>query len=217
MCSAKGHVRFAPNSDRESGFPQTVMSALPPKADMCGALAHVCFGPKADILRSGNDVRFLPKSGRLHREPLVAVMSHFHEESSLLCELSHIRKVPHGQYTIPAAKCPIKGSIKCHSNWIPAALSKLSCSAGWRCFSYSRPSYPPEQPRTWWIVILQSRVATEQNFSRNWRESATMGNSATPHHVMLMGAAVILSTIAPLPTFAEFENTDWDVQELFNQ
>ena len=25
------------------------MSALPPKADMCGALAHVCFGPKADI------------------------------------------------------------------------------------------------------------------------------------------------------------------------
>jgi hypothetical protein len=26
-----------------------VMSALPPKADMCGALAHVRFGPKADI------------------------------------------------------------------------------------------------------------------------------------------------------------------------
>src|SRR5262245_14686226 len=25
------------------------MSALPPKADMCGALANVCFGPKADI------------------------------------------------------------------------------------------------------------------------------------------------------------------------
>ena len=25
------------------------MSALPPKADMCGALAHVCFVPKADI------------------------------------------------------------------------------------------------------------------------------------------------------------------------
>jgi hypothetical protein len=28
-----------------------MMSALPPKADMCGALAHVCFGPKADIDR----------------------------------------------------------------------------------------------------------------------------------------------------------------------
>ncbi|MGB8677370.1 MAG: hypothetical protein WCD59_06650, partial [Pseudolabrys sp.] len=25
------------------------MSALPPKADMCGALAHVCFVPLADI------------------------------------------------------------------------------------------------------------------------------------------------------------------------
>src|SRR5262249_26543544 len=25
------------------------MSALPPKADMCSALGHVCFGPQADI------------------------------------------------------------------------------------------------------------------------------------------------------------------------
>src|SRR5215470_11444124 len=25
------------------------MSASPPKADMCSAIAHVCFGPKADI------------------------------------------------------------------------------------------------------------------------------------------------------------------------
>ena len=31
MCGATSHVRFTPNSDRESGFPQTVMSALPPK------------------------------------------------------------------------------------------------------------------------------------------------------------------------------------------
>jgi len=28
-------VRFTPNSDRESGFPHKVMSALPQKADMC--------------------------------------------------------------------------------------------------------------------------------------------------------------------------------------
>ena len=28
---------------------QQSMSALLPKADMCGALAHVCFVPKADI------------------------------------------------------------------------------------------------------------------------------------------------------------------------
>jgi hypothetical protein len=31
-----------------SAFPR-MMSALPPKADMCGALAHVRFVPKADI------------------------------------------------------------------------------------------------------------------------------------------------------------------------
>jgi len=49
MCAAKSDVRFAPNSDRESGFPQTVMSALPPKADMCGAARDVRFGPIADI------------------------------------------------------------------------------------------------------------------------------------------------------------------------
>jgi hypothetical protein len=28
------------------------MSALPPKADMCGALAHVCFGPKRTFVAS---------------------------------------------------------------------------------------------------------------------------------------------------------------------
>jgi hypothetical protein len=50
ICSAKGHVRFTPDSDRESGHvPQMVMSALPPKADMCSANRHVCSGPKADI------------------------------------------------------------------------------------------------------------------------------------------------------------------------
>ena len=37
----KAYVRFTPNSDRESGFPHKVMSALPPKADMCSALADV--------------------------------------------------------------------------------------------------------------------------------------------------------------------------------
>jgi hypothetical protein len=45
----KRHVRFTPNSDRESEFPQQAMSALPPKADMCSALADVRFGPIADI------------------------------------------------------------------------------------------------------------------------------------------------------------------------
>jgi hypothetical protein len=47
--SAPTHVRFTPDSDRESGPPHNAMSALPPKADMCSANRHVCFGPKADI------------------------------------------------------------------------------------------------------------------------------------------------------------------------
>jgi len=42
MCNAKGHVRFAPNSDRESRPEPRIMSALPPKADMCSALGDVC-------------------------------------------------------------------------------------------------------------------------------------------------------------------------------
>ena len=37
ICAAKSDVGFTPNSDRESGFPQKVMSALTPKADMCDA------------------------------------------------------------------------------------------------------------------------------------------------------------------------------------
>jgi hypothetical protein len=49
ICNAKRHVRFTPDSDRESGHVPLVMSALSPKADVCGATAHVCFGPKADI------------------------------------------------------------------------------------------------------------------------------------------------------------------------
>ena len=49
VCVAKPHVRFTPNSDRNSGRALTVMSASPLKADVCGANRHVCFGPKADI------------------------------------------------------------------------------------------------------------------------------------------------------------------------
>jgi hypothetical protein len=49
MCDAPTHVCFTLNSDRKSGFPQKARSALPPKADMCGAIADVRYGPKADI------------------------------------------------------------------------------------------------------------------------------------------------------------------------
>ena len=41
MCAAKRNVRFTPNSDRESEIQQKAMSALPLKADMCGAKADV--------------------------------------------------------------------------------------------------------------------------------------------------------------------------------
>jgi hypothetical protein len=40
---------------------QKGMSALPPKADICSALAHVCFGPIADICSLDDDVHALQK------------------------------------------------------------------------------------------------------------------------------------------------------------
>jgi hypothetical protein len=43
MCTANGHVRFTPNSDRKNGHATMAMSALPPKADMCGATSDVRF------------------------------------------------------------------------------------------------------------------------------------------------------------------------------
>ena len=63
MCAAlpmslwvrSGHMQrnkacpLTPNSDQKSGHPHKVMSALPPTADMCVALADVSFGPIADI------------------------------------------------------------------------------------------------------------------------------------------------------------------------
>jgi hypothetical protein len=41
MCSAQAHVRFTPNSDRKSRHAADGLSALPPKADICSALADV--------------------------------------------------------------------------------------------------------------------------------------------------------------------------------
>jgi hypothetical protein len=49
ICGATSHVRFTPDSDRESGLSRKVMSALPPIADMCSAARDVRFGPIADI------------------------------------------------------------------------------------------------------------------------------------------------------------------------
>src|SRR5262249_30184102 len=38
-----------PQHQKQTFAAQNSISALPPKADMCGALAHVCFGPEADM------------------------------------------------------------------------------------------------------------------------------------------------------------------------
>ena len=44
---------------------QKVMSALPPKADMCGATRYVCFVPIADMCSAKGHVCFSPESGRV--------------------------------------------------------------------------------------------------------------------------------------------------------
>ena len=46
------------------------MSALPPKADMCSALAHVCFGPIADISQSTAPFIIESGTGSEVRQPL---------------------------------------------------------------------------------------------------------------------------------------------------
>jgi hypothetical protein len=40
---------------------------------------------------------------------------------------------------------------------------------------------------------------------------------AKPLHATLIGAAAFLSTIAPILAFAEFEETEWTVQDLYKQ
>src|SRR5262249_41463617 len=48
---------------KQTCAPQWGMSALHPKADMCGANRDVCFGPKADIRNRANRERL--KAGRV--------------------------------------------------------------------------------------------------------------------------------------------------------
>jgi hypothetical protein len=62
MCGALVHVCFTPDSDHESGHVPMVMSALPPKADMCCAIRDVRFGPIADILLNRRHVKIQPRN-----------------------------------------------------------------------------------------------------------------------------------------------------------
>src|SRR5262245_66535619 len=45
-----------PIATEKADMPQLVISALHPKADMCSAVADVCFGPKADIAAVSGEV-----------------------------------------------------------------------------------------------------------------------------------------------------------------
>jgi hypothetical protein len=90
MCAAKSDVRFAPVSDRESGFPQKVMSALPPKADMCVALAYVRFGPKAYSFSAAIGIatrslhRRAPKNSSAARCPCILAVLRLRTNSTLV-------------------------------------------------------------------------------------------------------------------------------------
>ena len=57
-----GNCTVSALGQKQTFAPQNVMSALQPKADICSATVHVCFGPIADIVQHGGDVRFVPKA-----------------------------------------------------------------------------------------------------------------------------------------------------------
>jgi hypothetical protein len=53
-----------PIATAKADMPKTVMSALPPKADACGANRHVCFGPIADSCSAAKKIAI--RSTRQH-------------------------------------------------------------------------------------------------------------------------------------------------------
>jgi hypothetical protein len=127
-CSAKRHVRFTPNSDRKSGHQFRVMSALPPKADMCSALADVCFGPKADIPTKHRIVVFEPVVARNNRFLLMdADCSNYLQPLGLAWRLAGSRKLG------PKRSC------------FPAKSFHLSCRRGSKHRSVNPILVAPEQ------------------------------------------------------------------------
>src|SRR5262245_40582795 len=87
-----------PNSDCESRPPQTVMSAVPPIAGMCGAKADVLFGPKADIRadETANRLCFVepipPRSGGPLRNGPIALRTierHAFHQTAQLGRIDH--------------------------------------------------------------------------------------------------------------------------------
>ena len=76
--SALGHKRtyavqnvmsaLPPIATAKADMRQMVMSALPPKADMCSAIAHVCFGPIADMARRLGFLEFISSQDQCYKE-----------------------------------------------------------------------------------------------------------------------------------------------------
>jgi len=67
MCSAKGHVRFTPESDRESGH---------------AANGHVCFTPKSGLMQCNSQCLLWAKSG--HHDHLSAESSGASEAEGII-------------------------------------------------------------------------------------------------------------------------------------
>jgi hypothetical protein len=63
----KGMSALPPIATAKADFPQTVMSALPPKADMCSARDDVRYGPIADIVLSDNFYALINYAGQRPR------------------------------------------------------------------------------------------------------------------------------------------------------
>ena len=70
---------------------QNGMSALPPKADMCSAVVHVCFGPEADI--APFDVRLCSRLDHCRRKAASKAALH-REETERLAVVRHPRMFP---------------------------------------------------------------------------------------------------------------------------
>ena len=84
MCSASSHVRFTPDSDPESGLSRKAVSALPPKADVCGAVADICYGPIADSCTAA-----MQKLAADENPPDIAVAANFWRYVLLLETIVH--------------------------------------------------------------------------------------------------------------------------------
>jgi hypothetical protein len=98
ICGATSHVRFTPNSDRESRHLSRGMSALPLKADVCSATAHVCFGPKADSC----------SAAKYRRRPLPSA-----QKAHEVAELLHRRALYRVYAELRVLLTNLNGRLKC--------------------------------------------------------------------------------------------------------